>query len=87
MLVLHAPVKVCSCAAQVRDISQEVLLIWGKQDEILDRKYVKEFERDLKHIDVRMVDECGHLAHLEQSQACAAAILEFAGVAQAAVKA
>ena len=64
---------------RVRDISQQVLLMWGRQDKVLDVKYVKEFERDLKHVDTLLIDECGHMAHLEQSKACADAILNFTG--------
>ena len=54
-----------------------MLLLWGKQDEILDPKYVQEFERDLEHVTTQLVDDCGHVAHLEQSELCAQAMLEF----------
>lgn len=63
---------------QVRDIDQPVLLLWGKQDEILDPKYVQEFERDLRDVTTQLVDDCGHVAHLEQSELCAQAMLAFA---------
>ena len=62
----------------MRDIEQPVLLLWGKQDEILDPKYVEEFERDLKNVTTQLVDDCGHVAHLEQSELCARAMLAFA---------
>lgn len=73
----------CKCSTdrndtvQVRDIEQKVLLLWGKQDKILDPKYVLEFERDLKRVQTRLIDDCGHVAHLEQSERCADEILKF----------
>jgi pimeloyl-ACP methyl ester carboxylesterase len=62
---------------QVRNIKQPVLLVWGKQDEVLDPKYVQEFERDIPHMQTLILDACGHVAHLEQSRALAGAIHEF----------
>jgi pimeloyl-ACP methyl ester carboxylesterase len=64
---------------QVRHVEQEVLLLWGAQDEVLDPKYIKDFERDLPRVTTRVFDACGHVPHLEQSAACADAILAFAG--------
>jgi hypothetical protein len=55
--------------------------MWGTQDEILDPKYVDEFERDLDLVETLLLDDCGHVAHLEQSERCAAAILTFAHAA------
>ena len=76
-----APETKLACA-QVRDIAQPCLLLWGKQDKILDVKYVKEFQRDLQNVQTRIVDDCGHVPHLEQSTVCADEILKFAGLQQ-----
>ena len=65
-------------------VKQKVLLLWGKQDEILNPSYVKDFERDLERIETQLFDDCGHVAHLEQAEQCAAAILQFARVQVAA---
>jgi pimeloyl-ACP methyl ester carboxylesterase len=68
------------CGMQVRDIGQEALVIWGANDRILDPKYMHEFEGDLRHVKTYLISECGHTAHLEQSELCAQLILEFAGL-------
>jgi pimeloyl-ACP methyl ester carboxylesterase len=72
---------------QVGSIEQPVLLVWGKQDEILDPKFVHEFERDIPHVETLMIDACGHLPHLEQSEAVATAIQNFMPCKQASAPA
>lgn len=69
---------------QVRDMTQDALLMWGKNDKILDPKYVHEFERDLRSVETHLIDNCGHTAHLEQSEQCARLILKFADVREQA---
>lgn len=63
---------------QVRDVEQEVLLLWGRDDEILDVKYAEEFQRDLRRVTTHVIDACGHVAHLERPDVAADAILGFA---------
>ncbi len=54
------------------------MVLWGEQDQILDPKlYVKRFEEDLPTAEISMVDECGHVMHLEKPEITAEQILKF----------
>lgn len=41
-------------------------VVWGKQDNVLDPKYAEMFRQALPSARVEYIDECGHVAHLEQ---------------------
>ncbi|KAG2491423.1 hypothetical protein HYH03_010211 [Edaphochlamys debaryana] len=65
---------------KISEIKQEVLVLWGRHDEILEPKYAAQFESTLPNGRLLWVEECGHCAHLEQPQLAAREILAFAGV-------
>lgn len=68
-------------ASSVNKISHSTLILWGKQDKILDPKlYAERFVEDIGRDKARLefLDNCGHVPHLEQSQETADRILEFA---------
>ena len=58
-------------------VTQPTLVLWGKQDKILDPSFAQKFASDLQDARVIEFDECGHVPHLEQSERCASAILDF----------
>lgn len=63
---------------KVKDVSQKTLVLWGRQDGILDGKvYVPQFMENLPDAELKWVEECGHVPHLEQSKETARIITEF----------
>ena len=65
-------------------IQQECLVVWGRQDKILDPKYAQQFSAALPKSKLVWIEECGHCAHLEQPEALAQSILDFTQVRKAA---
>lgn len=55
------------------------LLVWGRDDGILDPKLADRFREDLPSDATRFVSvpECGHCPHLEQPEVLAGAVVEF----------
>ena len=52
-------------SARVRDASPPTLVLWGRQDKILDPAQAARFEADLPDGRLVWVEGCGHCAHLE----------------------
>lgn len=69
-------------STQVGNIPHSTLVLWGRNDKILDpKKYAERFIEDLgDKARLQWVEDCGHVPHLEKAQETADAILEFAGV-------
>lgn len=63
------------------------LIVWGRNDEILDPKYADMFVEELKgtKAKVRWVEECGHVPALEQPKALLSAVKEFVGLTEGAI--
>jgi pimeloyl-ACP methyl ester carboxylesterase len=59
------------------DIKQEVLLIWGKQDEITPPEVAEQFHRDLPNSRLKWIEECGHAPMMEHPQKFAFYLNEF----------
>lgn len=53
-----------------------VMLIWGKQDRVLDFSGAAELQ-EILNLEFLAVDEAGHLPHIEQSELVNPAIVEF----------
>mmetsp|Transcript_10431 Transcript_10431/g.29691 ORF Transcript_10431/g.29691 Transcript_10431/m.29691 type:complete len:387 (+) Transcript_10431:51-1211(+) len=60
-------------------VQQQTLILWGRQDEILDPKYATQFLQTLPNAELVWVEQCGHCAHLEQPAFMAKTVLEFIG--------
>jgi hypothetical protein len=58
-------------------VQQPALVLWGRQDQILEPKYAAMFQEALPNATLQWVEECGHCAHLEQPTVTAASILAF----------
>jgi len=65
-------------AKRVSTISQRTLVLWGRDDEILDPKYARRFAEEVPNSELRWVEKCGHVAHLEQPAVMRDALFEFA---------
>lgn len=59
------------------DMQQEVLLIWGRQDEITPPEVAREFDRKLPNSRLKWIDECGHAPMMEHPQKFALYLNEF----------
>lgn len=58
---------VLSCEAQpLHRITQPVLAIWGREDRIVPMHRSLQLARALPHVQLRVVERCGHVAMLEQ---------------------
>ncbi|KAF6256954.1 Alpha/Beta hydrolase protein [Scenedesmus sp. NREL 46B-D3] len=64
-------------STRIRQVQQPALVLWGRQDQILEPKYAAMFEEALPNATLQWVEECGHCAHLEQPTITAASILAF----------
>lgn len=76
-----------SISSRIPEVTQPTLVLWGRQDEILEPKYAAQFEAALPKGQLQWVEDCGHCAHLEKPTEAAARILEFTGAAQTPVAA
>lgn len=76
-----------SISSRIPEVTQPTLVLWGRQDEILEPKYAAQFEAALPNGQLQWVEDCGHCAHLEKPTEAAARILEYIGAAQTPVTA
>ncbi|QHU99544.1 alpha/beta fold hydrolase [Synechocystis sp. CACIAM 05] len=66
-----------SFAEQLGQITLPSLIIWGKQDKILGVRAAERFQNLLPQSQLIWLDACGHVPHLEQPEATAAALRQF----------
>lgn len=52
--------------------------MWGRNDKILEPKYAQQFSAALPKSKLVWIEESGHCPHIEQPQALAKCILDFA---------
>ena len=65
-------------APALRD--EDTLILWGDSDEILPpADALPQFASALPDADIRFVDACGHVPHLEQPLPTAMALARFVG--------
>lgn len=62
---------------EVAQISQPVLLLWGKEDRIVPLKIGERFAKDLPNATLKIFKETGHLLPEEKPEEVAEAIREF----------
>lgn len=63
--------------AQLPQLTQPSLVIWGQQDKILGTQAASQFAQLLPNAELVWIDRCGHVPHLEQADATAQAIRQF----------
>ena len=66
-----------SYAAQLEQIKQPTLIMWGRQDKILGTKFAPQFAEYIAESKLIWVEECGHVPHLEKADLTANHIFEF----------
>lgn len=52
----------------ISEVNVPALVLWGKQDKIIDVKYAAYFDRDIKDCDVVVYDSCGHMPVVEKAE-------------------
>lgn len=63
---------------KVSKIDVPTLVLWGRQDGILDGKeFANKFIDTMPNAQLRWIEECGHVPHLEQPEVTAQYIAEF----------
>ena len=67
-------VHICLLVLQV-DVP--TLVVWGRNDEILDPKNAQRFLDTLPNAQLEWIDECGHCIHLEQPEKLVEVIATF----------
>jgi pimeloyl-ACP methyl ester carboxylesterase len=58
-------------------IAAPTMIVWGKDDRIIDAEYAQEFAKGIAGAQVASIDRAGHLPHLEQPEAVAEAVSRF----------
>ncbi|WP_019507262.1 alpha/beta fold hydrolase [Pleurocapsa sp. PCC 7319] len=66
-----------SFAKQISTLQQPTLILWGKQDKILGTKDAAKFAQGIPDNKLVWIENCGHVPHLEKSQATANEIINF----------
>ena len=63
---------------KVPTIEAPSLVLWGRQDGILDgEEFANKFVDTLPNAELQWIEECGHVPHLEQPDVTAEAIESF----------
>ena len=52
----------------IRKINVPTLIIWGKEDKIIDVKYAYKFNKDIKGSKLVIIDNCGHIPNIEYKE-------------------
>ena len=55
------------------------MIVWGKADRIIDPAYAQEFSKGIAGAKCVLIDNAGHLPHLENPDPVAKAVQEFVG--------
>jgi pimeloyl-ACP methyl ester carboxylesterase len=63
--------------AQYKTIKAPVLIIWGREDEVVPLEVGKNFERDIPGAKLAILPHCGHVPPEEEPQATRQAIMNF----------
>lgn len=66
-----------SPSKKVPTIESPSLILWGRQDTILEIEFAEKFLNTLPDAELKWIEECGHVPHLEQSEQTANEIANF----------
>jgi len=64
-------------SSKIANIESPSLVLWGRQDGILEIEFAEKFINTLPNAELRWIEECGHVPHLEQSEMTAKEIAQF----------
>ena len=62
---------------KISKIKQKTLVLWWKNDEILPLENAYKFEKSIPNVKLVVIDNCGHVPHLETPIIAANEILSF----------
>lgn len=62
---------------RIQDVSAPTLILWGRQDSIVDVRTALRFEKDIQNSRAVIIDGAGHMVHEEKPDEVNRAILEF----------
>lgn len=65
-----------SVSQRIKEITVPTLVLWGRNDEILDSKLAEKIPEELPGSQLVFVDRCGHSPHLEQAGIVAGIVLD-----------
>ncbi len=63
--------------SKIRNIACPVLIVWGKQDKIINVKYAERFHQDIKGSRIIIYDSCGHVPMMEKPLKVQHDVIEF----------
>lgn len=64
---------------RLASITNPVLVIWGRRDRVIPAAHAEAAANGLPNVRVQLLDNCGHMPMLEQTDAFNASLLEFLG--------
>jgi pimeloyl-ACP methyl ester carboxylesterase len=64
---------------RIHRIAAPTLIVWGKADRVIQPAYADEFATRIAGAKTALIDNAGHLPHLEQTDAAVKAVREFLG--------
>jgi pimeloyl-ACP methyl ester carboxylesterase len=73
-----------SLSSRIGEVEAPTLVVWGRNDGILDPRNAERFVEELPSGRLVWVEECGHFPALEQPARLDAAVREFVGGAAVA---
>lgn len=62
---------------KVSEVKQDTLVLWGRNDKILEPATAERFQSTMNSCTVKWVEDCGHVPHLEKPVETAELITEF----------
>lgn len=62
--------------AQIEQVKQKTLIIWGEDDQIVSNKLAVRLHCELPNAIIRQIPDCGHLPHVEKPNSVAKLIME-----------
>lgn len=75
-----------SISKRIPEVGAPTLVVWGRQDEILEPSTAHKFVESLPNARLEWVEECGHVAHLEQPERLYELVAEFVGEGASSVR-
>lgn len=63
----------------LKRLNTKVLIIWGKNDQVIDLKYAHSLNKFIKNSDLRVLEEAGHSPHISTPEKVAELINNFIG--------
>lgn len=71
------PPDIEALTAQYKTITVPVLVIWGKEDEVVPLEVGERFKRDIPNSELVVIPHCGHIPLEEKPEATRQAIMDF----------